>query len=85
MIRNGRDIIRSGYAAGAPVAEIARQCRSTPGSVKVIAHKMKLRHPAKAHLIVPPALMSDFRVLLDIGKYRAREAVSILGLKVTAP
>lgn len=46
MTPNGREIIRAGYAAGRPVADIARDCQSTPGSVKVIAHNMGLKHPA---------------------------------------
>ncbi|NGP19317.1 sigma-70 family RNA polymerase sigma factor [Devosia aurantiaca] len=45
MTPDGREIIRAGYAAGRPVADIARDCQSTPGSVKVIAHHMGIRHP----------------------------------------
>lgn len=41
---NARDIIRHGYRIGAPVKVIAELCHSTPGSVKVIAHKMGIKH-----------------------------------------
>lgn len=45
MRPNGRDIIKDGYQRGLPVAEIARLADSTPGSVRVIASNMGLRHP----------------------------------------
>ncbi len=37
--------IRDGYEAGLRVAYIANLIGSTPGSVKVMAHNMGLRHP----------------------------------------
>lgn len=43
-----REIIRNEYFAGTPVKLIAQMCGSTPGSVKVIAHKMGIRHASRA-------------------------------------
>jgi hypothetical protein len=40
-----RDIVREGYAIGKPVRDIAIEANSTPGSVKVLAFKMGLKHP----------------------------------------
>lgn len=54
MKPNGREIIRDGYARGLPVAEIARLADSTPGSVKVIAHKMGIKHQKRIRVRVPP-------------------------------
>lgn len=81
MICNGREIIRAGYEAGTKVAEIARQCESTPGSVKVIAHKMGLVHPFAVHARVPAHQRYDYRVLISLGRYSAPEAAKILGLE----
>lgn len=80
MLPNGREIIRDGYQRGLPVAEIARLAGSTPGSVKVIASRMRLLHP----LGVPQRRLdtkraADFRTLVHLGKYRSREALRIIG------
>lgn len=80
MIHNGREVIRAGYAAGTKVADIARQCGSTPGSVKVIASKMGLIHPQKVHRRVPVHLRYDYRVLRSLGRYPARDAATVLGV-----
>lgn len=82
MTSNGRDIIRAGYAAGKPLTQIATECESTPGSVKVIAHQMGLRHPYKVHMTVPGHLRYDYRVLRSLGRYAAAEAAAILGVEV---
>lgn len=81
MTPNGREVIRAGYAAGLPVPVIASQCDSTPGSVKVIAYNMGLRHPYKVHLRVPPHKLYDYRILRTLGKYSAPEAAAVLGLE----
>ena len=80
MICNGRDIIRAGYEAGTKVAEIARQCESTPGSVKVIAHKMGLRHRFNLDTRVPPDKQDDWRNMTDRKKIPARRVAAYLGL-----
>lgn len=82
MISNGRDIIRAGYAAGRPVKAIADECSSTPGSVRVIARKMGIRHRRMVHLAVPPERKYDYRVLRSLGKFSAPEAAAILGVEL---
>lgn len=82
MTSNGYEIIRAGYAAGKSCAQIAAECGSTRGSVKVIAHQLGLRHPYKVHLNVPVEMMEDYRVLLDLGRYSAPEAAAILGVRL---
>ncbi len=54
MLPNGREIIRDGYQRGLPVAEIARLAGSTPGSVKVIAHNMGIKHQRRFIRRRPP-------------------------------
>jgi hypothetical protein len=85
MIDSGRDIIRAGYAAGKSVADIARECDSTPGSVRVIAHKMGLRHPYMVARNIPRRLLADYRTLVSLGRYAAPEAAAILGVEVAGP
>lgn len=82
MIRNGRDIIRAGYAAGTPVADIARQCDSTPGSVKVIAHKMKLRHRYHISERIPANLVADYRHLKQRKHLPMAFVYRVLGLEM---
>ena len=40
-----RSIVLEGYSIGKPVRQIAIEANSTPGSVKVLAHRMGLKHP----------------------------------------
>lgn len=51
-----REIIRHGYRIGAPVKAIAELCGSTPGSVRVIAHNMGLRHASR----IPPDKRDEY-------------------------
>lgn len=51
------DIIRHGYRIGAPTKVIAGLCGSTPGSVKVIAHRLGLRHASR----IPDDKRTDYR------------------------
>lgn len=80
MIRNGREIIRAGYAAGTKVADIARQCESTPGSVKVTAHRMGLRHRYYVSERVPEPLQATYRYFLHNKQLPAAYAMRVLGL-----
>ncbi len=84
MISNGREIIRAGYAAGTKVAEIARQCESTPGSVKVIAHRMKLRHRFHLDARVPAEKQADWRNMVWRKRIPTREVASYLRLEGAA-
>lgn len=81
MICNGRDIIRAGYAAGKPVSDIARECESTPGSVKVIAHNMGLRHRRYLDTRVPSHLLADWQNLVLRKKLPAARVAAMLGLE----
>ena len=85
MIKGGRDIIRAGYAAGTKVAEIARQCDSTPGSVKVIAHRMGLQHRYFVAARVPPEKQADYRLFVWRKGCSPEYASQILGLEAGTP
>jgi len=82
MISNGRDIIRAGYADGTKVADIARQCESTPGSVKVIAHKMGLRHRYFIDARVPEDKRADYRNITVRKQLPVAFAMRVLGLEL---
>jgi hypothetical protein len=81
MIRNGREIIRAGYAAGVKVADIARQCDSTPGSVRVVAKKMGIRHRRCLSSRVPDHLRSDWVNMVRRKKLSAHRVAEMLGLE----
>lgn len=81
MTPNGREVIRAGYAAGAKVADIARQCESTPGSVKVIAHKMGLRHRKYLSERVPEHLRGTYHYFCRNKQFPAAFAMRVLGLE----
>lgn len=81
MICNGREIIRAGYAASMPVSEIARQAGSTPGSVRVIAHKMGIRHGSFISERIPAEHQDDYRHLLRRKHFHAAAALRVLGLE----
>lgn len=81
MISNGREIIRAGYAAGTKVAEIARQCGSTPGAVKVTAHRMGLRHRYYVSERVPEHLRETYRYFTRNKKLPTAYASRVLGLE----
>lgn len=85
MICNGREIIRAGYAAGIKVTEIARQCGSTPGSVKVTAHNMGLRHRRNIDVRVPEHQRADWRSMVWSQRIGSRQAAVYLKLEAAAP
>lgn len=83
MISNGRDIIRAGYAAGLPVSLIAVQCESTPGSVRVIAHNMGIRHARYVDVKIPADKRDDYRNIVQKKCLPEAYARRVLGLEVT--
>lgn len=80
MIEGGREIIRAGYKAGRPVADIARDCDSTRGSVKVIAHKMGIRHKKYVSERVPADLVSDYLNIVKRKSLGVKFAYQVLGI-----
>lgn len=74
-----RAIIEQGYQVGLPVSEIAAMIGSTPGSVRVIAHKMGIKHPGPLPRQLPPGRVDDYRFLTRQKRIPAAEAKQILG------
>lgn len=81
MICNGREIIRAGYAAGTPVKAIAEECGSTPGSVRVVARKMGIRHRRCLVVRVPAHLHGDWQNMVRRKKIPAARVARMLGLE----
>jgi hypothetical protein len=81
MISNGRDIIRAGYAKARPVADIARDCESTPGSVKVTAHRMGIRHGSRLSERVPADQRDDYQYFTRNKALPVAYVVRVLGLE----
>lgn len=81
MVSNGRDIIRQGYAEGRPVSVIARDCASTPGSVRVTAYRMGVRHTVYAPLKVPADKQGDYQHLTQRKRLPAAYVRRVLGLE----
>lgn len=81
-----RRAIVDGYAAGRSPAAIALEHGSTAASVIVMAVRLGVsRRPAAAAIqrrgfVVPPELAADYRLLMRVGRYSAREAARQLGL-----
>lgn len=77
-----KETIKAGYKAGTPVAEIARQCRSTPGSVKVMAHRMGLCHRRWKNVAsVPPEMKSDYRFFTKVKGLPGDFVLRVLGVE----
>jgi hypothetical protein len=81
-----RQAIVDGYAANRPIAEIAAEHGSTPGSVKVLAQRLGVsRTPREAALArrsrIPPEHAVDYAYLTRRKGFRSAEAKAMLGIK----
>lgn len=80
MLPNGREIIRDGYQRGLPVTEIARLADSTRGSVKVIAHRMRLTHRRYVSARIPEPQRDDYYHLRLRKRLSRSDAHAVLGV-----
>lgn len=78
-----RAAILEGYAAGESTVAIAERVGSTSASVRVVAHKMGVKHPRMGNVLPEglrtPEMVSDYLVLRS-KKFRRAEALQVLGV-----
>ena len=80
MVANGREIIARGYAAATPVAQIAEEAGTTPQSVRVIAHRMGIRHGSQLSERLPPDRIDEYRFLMRRKHLPAAFIAQVMGL-----
>jgi len=80
------EIIEFGYGWNIPIKQISAVTGLTPGSVKVIAHRLGCsKRGTKAMdyrrgFSIPAAVAKDYRDLVHRFKYTSREAAAVLGI-----
>lgn len=79
-----RAAIALGYANGTPIVVIAAQAGSTPGSVKVLAHRMKLTHSNPLSRGIPKEHREAWRFFTQYKRLPPAYVRKLLGLEAAA-